>query len=118
MVNKKERNHYDFKEIEIYCGITFPKRLAVKGEKANFRRTAKQFSIKNGQLYYKESRTIIADKDRHVNVIYDIDEGSGETSHSKAMSAHLGRTKDTKNCCTFLLIWDLFPDYIQKCDRC
>ena len=37
MVSKKERNHYDLKEIEIYCRRTFPKRLAGKGEKANFR---------------------------------------------------------------------------------
>ena len=43
------------------------------------------------QLYYKESRTIIADKDRQVEIIHDIYEGSGDTSHSKAMSALLGR---------------------------
>ena len=93
MASKKERNHYDLKEIENYCRTkTFPKRLAGKGEKANFRRTAKQCSIKNGQLYYKESRLIIADKDRQVDIIHDIPEGSGDTSHSKAMSAHLGRT--------------------------
>ena len=48
MASKKERNHYDLKEIESYCRTnTFPNRLAGKGEKANFRRTAKRFSIKN-----------------------------------------------------------------------
>ena len=42
MASKKERNHYDLKEIENYCRAkTFPKRLAEKGEKASFRRTAK-----------------------------------------------------------------------------
>ena len=41
MASKKERKHYDLKEIENYCRTkTFPKRLGVKGEKANFRRTA------------------------------------------------------------------------------
>ena len=38
MASKKERNHYDLKEIEHCCRIkTFPKRPAGKGEKANFR---------------------------------------------------------------------------------
>ena len=41
MVSKKERNHYDLKEID-YCRSIFPKRLVGKGEKA------KRLSIKNG----------------------------------------------------------------------
>ena len=65
MASKNERNHYDLKEIENYCKTkTFPNRLDGKVEKTNFRRTVKRFSIKNGQLYYKESRLVIADKDR------------------------------------------------------
>ena len=93
MASKIERNHYDLKEIEKYCRTeTFPKKLAGKEEKANFRRITKRFSIKNGQLYYKGSRTVIADKNCQVDIMHDIQEGSGNTSHSKAMSAHLGRT--------------------------
>ena len=38
----------------------------------NFRQTSKRFSIKNGQLYYKESRITIAGKDRLVDIIHDI----------------------------------------------
>ena len=42
MARKKERNHYDLKEIENYCRAnTFPKRLAAKEEKADFRLTTK-----------------------------------------------------------------------------
>ena len=93
MVSKKKSNHYDLKEIENYCRTTFPKRLAGKAQKANFRRTAKRFSVKNGQLHYKESRIVIADIDHQVDIIHDIYKGSGDTSHSKAMSAHLGRTQ-------------------------
>ena len=38
MASKKERNHHDLKEIENYCRIKiFPKKLAGKEEKANFR---------------------------------------------------------------------------------
>ena len=93
MASKKEGNHYALKEIETYCRTkTFPKRPGGKGSKINFRWTAKRFSIKNGQLYYKESRLVIADKDRQANIIHNIHKRSGDTSHSKAVSAHLGRT--------------------------
>ena len=92
MASKKERNDFDLKEIENYYRTkTFPKRLAEKEEKANFRQTAKRFSIKNGQLHFKDSILVIADKDRQVGIIYGLGHGSGDTSYSKAMSAHLGR---------------------------
>ena len=86
MANKKERNQYDLKEIENYFRTkTFPKRLVGKEEKANLRRTAKQFSIKSGQLYYKENKLFIANKECQFDIIYDIHKGSGDASHSKAM---------------------------------
>ena len=59
----------------------FSKRLAGKGKKANFRRTTKRFFVENRQLYYKASRLAVADKDRQVDIIYDICKGSGDTSH-------------------------------------
>ena len=92
MASKKERNHYDLKEIENYCRTkTFPKRLAGKGEKQILVKTAEQFSIKSWQLYYKESRLVLAGKDLQVDSIYGINEGLGDTSHSKSVSAHVGR---------------------------
>ena len=42
--------------------------------------------------YYKEYRLVIAAKDRQFNIIHEIHKGSADTSHSKAMSAHLVRT--------------------------
>ena len=76
MASKKEKNYYDLREIENYCRTkTFTKSLGGKWEKANFRQTAKRFSVKNGQLYYKEGRLVII-----------------QTSHSKAVSAHFERT--------------------------
>ena len=54
MARKKERNHYDVKEIESYCRTkTFPKRLAGNREKANFRQTAKRFFNKKGNCITK-----------------------------------------------------------------
>ena len=95
------------KEIENYCRTTIPKGLAGKGEKATFRQISKWFSIKNGQLYCKESRIFIADKDRQVDIIHDIHAGSGDTTHPKAMSAHFGRTQTYIKIAAFSLIWDL-----------
>ena len=98
MASKKERNHYDLIEIENYCRTkTFPKRLAGKGgKKANFRQTAKRYSLKNGQLYYKESRLVIPVKDCQVDIIH--------------VSSFWENPNIRKNYCTFLLVWDL-----QRC---
>ena len=121
MASKKERKH-DLKDIKNYCRTKiFPKRMAGKGIKANFRWTAKCFSIKNGQLYYKESRRVIADKDRQVDIIHDIHEGLGDTSHSKAMSAHFGRTPTYEKLAARFFWYGIYndvTDYIKKCDRC
>ena len=49
MASKEKRKNYDLKEIEDYYRTrtkTFLKRLAVKREKENFKRTAKRLSIK------------------------------------------------------------------------
>ena len=62
MVSKKERNHYDLIKIEITLEQRFQRDW-----------------LENSKLW--------------MNCIHDdIHEGSGDTSHSKAMSAYLGRT--------------------------
>ena len=51
MASTKERNHYDLKEIENHGRTKMSsKETGWKRRKINFRRTAKRFSIKNGQL--------------------------------------------------------------------
>ena len=121
MASKKERKH-DLKDIKNYCRTKiFPKRLAGKGKKANFRWTTKCFSIKNGQSYYKESRLVITDKDRQLDIIHDIHEGLGDTSHSKAMSAHFGRTPTYEKLAARFFWYGIYNDVtdnIKKCDRC
>ena len=79
----------------------------------------KPFCIKNCQLHYKESRLVIADKDRQDDIIHNIQEESGDTSHSKAMSTNLERTPTyEKNASHFSLygVYGNVADYIQKCD--
>ena len=111
------------KEIENYCRAkTFLKRLPGKREKVNLIRTAKpkQFFIKNRQLYYKESRLVIVDKDRQVDIIHDIHERSGDTSHSEAMSAHLGRTPTYEKIAARFFWYGIYndvADYMQNCNR-
>ena len=94
MARKKERNHYDLKEIENYCRAkTFPKRLPRKGEQPNFSRPQSDFPLRlDNYIICKESTLAITVKDRQVYLIHDIHEGTIDTSHSKSMSAHLGRT--------------------------
>ena len=110
MANKKEKPIW-----------FFPKRLAGKGGKANFRRTVKRFSIKNGHLCYRESRLVISDKEYQVDIIHDIHKMSGNTSHSKAMSAHLVGTAIYEKIDVqffWYRIYNNVSNYIQKCDRC
>ena len=75
----------------------------------------------NGQLCYKASRPVVADKNRQVDIIHDIHEGLGNTSHSETMSAHLERTPTyKKNAARFFWygIYNYVGDCIHKCDRC
>ena len=56
----------------------------------------KQFSIKNGQLYYKESRLVIASKDRHVGIIHDIQKRQVILVTQKQCQLILGEPLHTK----------------------
>ena len=55
MVSKKERNHYDFKEIENYCRTTFPKRLAGKKEKQILDKPQSDFLLKTDNYITKRA---------------------------------------------------------------
>ena len=49
----------------------YPKEIAKdKGKKANFRRTCKNFSIKDGELFYKESRKVISDEQQKIEIAH------------------------------------------------
>ena len=63
----------------------------LEDEKKQILDNSKRFSIKSGQLCYKESRLVIANKDCQVDIIYDFHEGSGNTSQ-----LILGESQHTK----------------------
>ena len=59
----------------------YPKEIAKdKGKKANFRRTCKNFSIKDRELFYKKSRKVIFDEQQKIEIVYDIHKGIGENA--------------------------------------
>ena len=55
------KHHVNLKVVEEFLRRKiYPKEIAKdKGKKANFRRTCKNFSIKDGELFYKKSRKVI-----------------------------------------------------------
>ena len=63
----------------------FWRKLKIIVEQKHYQRD-KRFSIKYGQLYYKENRLFIGDSDCQVDKIHDIHEGSDNTSHNVSLS--------------------------------
>ena len=53
----------------------FPDGISTKGDKANFRRACKKFSVANGQLMYKANRLVVTDKQRRIDIIHDVHQG-------------------------------------------
>ena len=76
--------------------------------------------MEDGQLFYKKkSRRVISDKDRQQNILHNIHEGSDDSSHSKAMSAHLGRNPTYEKLSARFFWYGInadVSDYIQKYD--
>ena len=62
-----------------------------KGEKANFRKACKPFSVINGQLVYKMNRLVISSEKKQQEIIHDIHVGLGDAPQAKALSSHRGR---------------------------
>ena len=70
--------------------MKYPEDLKPWGEKSNFKRACKNYSIKDGQFVYKEKRVVVLENQRQSEIIEDVHQGIGESSHSKAMSSHYG----------------------------
>ena len=91
--SKKSKNHVDLTLAENYTRHQkFPDGISTKGNKANFGRACKKFSVSNGQLMYKGNRPVFTDKQRRIDIIDDVHQGLGNNVKAVAMSSHLGRT--------------------------
>ena len=64
------KHHVNLKVVEEFLRRKiYPKEIAKdKGKKANFRRTCKNFSIKDGELFYKKSRKVIFDEQQKIEI--------------------------------------------------
>ena len=119
---KKSKNHVDLTLVENYLRHQkFPDGISTKGDKANFRRACKKFSVANGQLMYKGNRLVVTDKQRRIDIIHDVHQGLGNNVKAVAMSSHLGRTSTYQKVSSrfywYTIVNDV-ADYIKGCDNC
>ena len=119
---KKSKNHIDLTLVENYLRHQkFPDCISTKGDKANFRRACKKFSVANGQLLYNGNILVVTDKQRRVDLIHYVHQGLGSSVEAVAMSSHLGRTstyhKASSRFYWYTLVNDV-ADYIKGCDNC
>ena len=114
--------HVSFANVEHYVrnGV-YPERVKTKGEKANFRRACRKFSVASGQFLYDKTRLVVANREEQLQIIKDVHEGLGEDSRAKAMASHRGR--DT----TYQKVSDRFywhnmvkmvDEYVKACGEC
>ena len=66
------KHHVNLKVVEEFLRRKiYPKEIAKdRGKKANFRRTCKNFSIKDGELFYKKSRKVIFDEQQKIEISF------------------------------------------------
>ena len=119
---KKSKNHVDLILVENYLRHQkFPDGISTKGDKANFRRACKKFSVANGQLMYNGKILVVTDKQRRIDIIHDVHQGLGNNVKAVAVSSHLGRTftyqKASSHFYWYTIVNDV-TDYIKGCDNC
>ena len=119
---KKSKNHVDLILVENYLRHQkFPDGISTKGDKANFRRACKKFSVANGQLMYNGKILVVTDKQRRIDIIHDVHQGLGNNVKAVAVSLHLGRTstyqKASSHFYWYTTVNDV-TDYIKGCDNC
>ena len=116
------RNHYYLSDIEMYLRFKeYPKGL-IPANRSNFRRGCKKFSIRNGEFLYDDKRlVIITDKIRQREIVKDIHEGVGTSSHSKATASHKGRDVTLSTITERFFWYAIRKDidaHIRSCEKC
>ena len=93
-----DKNHVDLSLIEeCLRNKIYPNKVVGKGDRANFRRASKTFSIVDGRFMYKEKRLAITNKNERINIIHDIRQELSENAKAQAMRSHFGRTPTIDN---------------------
>ena len=69
MALDNDKNHVDLSLVERYVRKKiFPDEVVSKGDKANFRRACKKFSIVDGRFMYKDKRLVPTNKNERINI--------------------------------------------------
>ena len=113
--------HVKLQDIENYIrNGQYPAHIK-KGDKSNFRKSSKHFSIVDGHLTFKGTRRVIFENERKQAIIHDVHEGINETVESVAMSGHRGRDS-TYQKVSERFYWhgmvDDVKNYIRTCQKC
>ena len=88
-----DKVHVDSRKVENYVRKkAYPEEiLCDKVKKANFRKRAEKFSVRNGHLIDEEKRYVVFEKEHPQLITHDAHEGLGYHPKAKASSSHGGR---------------------------
>ena len=114
--------HVDLNSSENYIrSKTYPEKIKDKGQKANFRKLCKYFSIADGHLTYKGKRSVIFENNRKQDIIHDVHEGINDNPEAVALSGYRGR-ESTYEKVSARFYWhgmvDDVKNYIKTCQKC
>ena len=114
-------HHVDLKAIENYIRTKqYPEEIRDKGQKANFRRATKNFSLQNG-IFCKDGRMVITETGAQRQIISDLHQGIGEDIKAVALAAHYGRSSTYQKVIDrfyWYTIYDDVDEFIKNCLRC
>ena len=114
--------HVDLKDVEMYeQDGSYTAEINSVGQKRNFRKACKNFSIVDGHLIFKNSRRVIFKKDRKTMIIHDTHEGLNDNPESIALSGHRGRDSTQKKIAERFYWHGIVEDvknYINVCKKC
>ena len=78
----KHRKHFPLEDISNYVRLKeYPESVKEKNEQSNFRRACKKIYMDNGQLV-KNNKVVVFDAAQRRQMIKDVHEGLGESSHA------------------------------------
>ena len=114
------RERFHLKDIEIFLRqMKYPEDLKTWGEKSKFKRACKNCSINDGEFVSKEKVVVVLEKQRQLEIIKDVHQGIGESSHSTAMSSHYGRDSSYSEIGArffWYRMYDDVADFIRSCE--
>ena len=92
IIEKKAKKYFEIEDIETFFKLNeYPKTIKEWEQISNFKGTCKNFSIENGQFFYKRQRVVVMAKQQQLEITKDVHKSAGQSMHSKAMASHIDR---------------------------